>query len=106
MSTIYIAQKIETSEQAAALPVGTLAISSEMDDSGDTMHWAAVKVGMEWARTDVADGLPMLWDAAMVDVDVPWTALVPVEVEVEYIRESGARRREKTLYVTPWKDPR
>ncbi len=86
MTTLYRLVQITSAEQAEALPVGTLAISSEMYDSGDSMHWAAVKVGLEWARTDAGDGLPVFSDAGMVDVDVPWTALVPIETEEERAR--------------------
>lgn len=31
-------------------------------------------------------------------------ALVPIEAEVEYIRESAGRRREKTLFITEWRE--
>ena len=105
MTSLYRPVKITSAEQAEALPVGTLAVSSEMYDSGDTMHWAAVKVGMEWARTDAGDGLPVFSDAGMVDVDVPWTALMPVEAEEERDDEwadyGGANR---TRLVTPWEE--
>lgn len=98
---LYRSVLIETTEQAEALPIGTLAISSEMYDDGHTMHWAAVKVGTSWARTDVADGLPLIHDAAMVDADVPWTALVPIEAEEE---TAPAPFSHRTRYVTPWEE--
>ena len=116
---LYRPVLIESAEQAEALPVGTLAISSEMDDSGDTKHWAAVKVGSAWARTDVADGLPVVTSSGMVDAGLPWTALVPIEAEEETTREvewgdgtahlsppKQAFTSPRTRFVTPWEETR
>lgn len=103
MSTLYRPVKIDTAEQAENLPVGTLAVSSEDYDDGTVMHWAAVKVSDVWARTDVSDGLPMTIDAAMVDADTPWTALVPIEVDEEILtNDTFASSEQLRRFTTPW----
>lgn len=98
MITLYRPVLISSAEQAEALPIGTVAV--RLDDDG--LVWTAARrcrceeSGCDaWFSTDWADPEP---HAGLVG----HTALVPIEVEVEYIRESGGRRREKTLYVTPW----
>lgn len=94
MIILYRPVLIESAEQAEALPVGTLA-----------RH--AAGPGMDHAHKVSPIGRDV-WvtvggnctNAEMVG----WTALVPVEVEVEYIRESGGRRREKTLFISEWRE--
>lgn len=107
MTTLYRPVPITSAEQAEALPVGTLASASETYEDGATMHWAAVKVGAEWARTDAGGGLPVWFDAAMVDDVVPWSALVPIEAGEEYddygeYEPTGFVVYERTRLVTPW----
>jgi hypothetical protein len=102
-STIYVPTPITSAEQAEALPVGTIALLGP-ERPAAFENAAAVKVGPE----ETSEGVP-LWlvrsqctagDAHMVG----WTALVPVEVEVEQLRETGGRRRLKTLFVSPWSE--
>ena len=97
-TTVYVPQVIESAEQAEALPLGTPVWNLRPHDFVDDRGYVDTVSGQR--VVDTVTGRHFAADM------VGWTALVPVEVEVEYIRESGARRREKTLYVTPWKDPR
>lgn len=72
MTTLYRPVLIESAEQAEALPVGTLAKDGDLS--------VAVKAeDGHWARTDVADGLPMMDSSSMVG----WTALLPVEAHTQ-----------------------
>lgn len=80
---IYVPTKITTVVQAASLPVGTVAYSTE-SVGGMTEHWVAVKTEEgTWARTDVGDGLPIMSDGSMIG----WTAFVPISVE-DLIRDT------------------
>lgn len=91
-TTIYVPTPITSAEQAEALPVGTVAAFAQHRTPSTT----AIKL---------AGALPGWWlgDERVLPWEVRgWTALIPVEVEVEHLQESGGRRREKTLYVTPW----
>lgn len=75
---IYREVLIESAEQAEALPVGTIAKDGDLS--------VAVKAeGGHWARTDVADGLPMMGSSSMVG----WTALVAHEVHERKVRARG-----------------
>ncbi|MCW1805291.1 hypothetical protein [Brachybacterium squillarum] len=93
-TTLYRQVLIETAEQANALPIGTIAKDGDLS--------VAVKAeDGHWARTDVADGLPMMSDRSMVG----WTALVAVEAEEE--THSVQTRGQKcfawrTRLVTSW----
>lgn len=108
MTTIYIPRLIESAEQAETLPAGTLA------KDGDLTVAVKAEDG-RWARTDVADGLPVMGSSSMVG----WTALVPIEAEEEVeaashvmgkLAASGVEVTERTgdvaswqrRYVTPW----
>ena len=93
MTTLYRPVLIESAEQAEALPVGTVATHS----SGAGMDHAH-KVGP-------GDHLSREWMSLSADVTdakmVGWTALVPLDVEVEHLRHTLTGRI-KTLYITPW----
>lgn len=94
MLTLYRPVLIETAEQAEALPIGTVAVFAQNGMPSTT----AIKL---------AGPLPGWWlgDERVLPWEVRgWSALVPIEVEVEYIRESGGRRREKTLFITEWRE--
>lgn len=73
MTTIYIPQRIDTAEQAEALPRGTVATSGHCESFGP---FAAIRTGdvPDWYMTTAPD----TWadNAEMVG----WTALVPVEI--------------------------
>lgn len=71
MTTIYIPQRIDTAEQAASLPNGTIAI--EPDAEADRFSLMRVTY----------DGLDCwITDKKIYTIDFPvgWEALVPVEV--------------------------
>lgn len=90
MTTLYKPVLIETAEQAEALPIGTVAHATETGAQGASLHWVAVKFGPgTWARTDIADGLPMIDDATMVDAESPWVALVSIEAEEETVVDTA-----------------
>lgn len=75
------------------LPVGTLAKDGDLS--------VAVKAeDGHWARTDVADGLPMMGGSSMVG----WTALVPIEAKEETTRAEPFA--DGTVHVGPqhWRD--
>lgn len=100
MTTLYRPVLIESAEQAEALPVGTLAKDGDLS--------VAVKAeGGYWARTDVADGLPMMGGSSMDG----WTALVPIEAETDRLYPAGATLKNydvptHTRLVTPWEAAR
>lgn len=95
-TTIYVPTRITSYEQAEALPVGTIALLPI-----DRSHRQVL--------TKTTDRGPGPWELDMHGYGngsvVGWTALVPVQVEVEHLRETEGRRRAKTLYVTPWQEP-
>lgn len=94
---LYHEVKIESAEQAEALPEGTLATSEEFAPE------VFVKVGPnEWFGTH---GPGTMTDRTAVG----WTALVPIEAEEEtehrmrYDRRGNeAARWKQTRLVTPW----
>lgn len=97
MTTLYRPLLIETAEQADALPSGTVATYGQ-----GVTKLTAHRVGKAGRSLDAW----MVMDEVVSHADMTgWTALVPIDVEVEHIRESGGRRRQKTLYVTPWETP-
>lgn len=104
MTTLYRPVKIETAEQAEALPIGTIALLGP-ERPAAFENAAAVKVGPETTSEGVEIWLVCSQSTADDAHMVGWTALVPIEVEVEQIRETGGRRRTKTLYVSPWTIP-
>ena len=90
MTTLYKPVLIESAEQAEALPVGTLARDGDLS--------VAVKAeDGHWARTDVADGLPMMGSSSMAG----WTALVPIEAEEEHVAPDAITY---SRYVTAWEE--
>lgn len=115
MSTLYRPVLIQTADQAAALPIGTVAEYHDEDSWRDV----AVKVARnDWRSAGSDPGMD--WsDAYLID----WTALVPVEVEEEMrvtkfhlgtITADGARFDDRTgepteherRLVTPWQSER
>lgn len=113
MITLYSPVLIETAEQAEALSIGTVAHATETGAQGASLHWVAVKFGPgTWARTDIADGLPMIDDATMVDPESPWAALVPIEAEEETTDAGGVSLLHGSTrtwpacrrLVTPWEE--
>lgn len=101
MDTLYRHILIESAEQAEALPAGTSVKRAVWHESGHQDYYAGVKIGFNtWFTTSPTAERQ---DALSQHV-VGWTALVPIEVEVEYIRETGGRRREKTLFITEWRE--
>lgn len=95
-TTIYVPTRITSAEQAEALPVGTIAKHETPAGPGAWYSPPLIKTGhARWVGDDLYQ-----------DQDIiGWTALVPVEVEVEHLRETEGRRRAKNLYVTPWQEP-
>lgn len=91
MTTIYIPRLIESAEQAEALPVGTVAVL-----------WDGPHVIQHATLTSARRGP---WDMDMHGYGhhlfVGWTALVPVDVEIEHIQHRASGRR-KTIYITDW----
>ena len=112
MITLYRPVKIESAEQAEALPVGTVARSHGSD--GEPTH-ACLRMANGWWCTDETndDGTPFLVPHAGMVRD---TALVPIEAEEE--TREHPRRHEKaprageaylrpatmTRLVTPWEE--
>ena len=91
MTALYKPVKIESVEQAEALPEGTVAICAE--------DWPVEKSGGLWGR----QGYPSSFLADTGD----WTALVPIETEEETKAErlnrvGDPRWQESTRLVTPW----
>lgn len=93
MTTIYIPVLIESAEQAESLPEECFMVDAT---NLVASRWTTGKHAGEWSVVD---------DGVLSSPALPATAFLPVEVEVEHIRESGGRRREKTLYVTDWSTP-
>ena len=112
MITLYRPVRIESAEQAEALPVGTVARSHGSD--GEPTH-ACLRMANGWWCTDETndDGAPFLVPHAGMVRD---TALVPIEAEEE--TREHPRRHEKaprageaylrpatmTRLVTPWEE--
>ena len=112
MITLYRPVRIESAEQAEALPVGTVARSHGSD--GEPTH-ACLRMANGWWCTDETndDGTPFLVPHAGMVRD---TALVPIEAEEE--TREHPRRHEKaprageaylrpatmTRLVTPWEE--
>ena len=106
MTTLYRPVKIESAEQAEALPVGTIALLGP-ERPAAFENAAAVKVGPE----ETSEGVP-LWlvhsqgtadDARMVG----WTALVPVEAKEQRIKDYFFDRPGwMSRLVTPWEASR
>lgn len=105
MTTIYIPQRIETAEQAEALPEGTSVKRAVWHQSGHQDYYAGVKIGFNtWFTTSpTADRQ----DALSLHM-VGWSALVPVEAEEEfqdidaYEASGHMRRHHLARYTTPW----
>ena len=109
MTTLYRPVLIESAEQAEALPAGTLARHSE-GAGMDHAHKIAAMPGLMGSHWVSSMGVES--NAAMIG----WTALVPIEVEVE--TREHPRRHEKaprageaylrpatmTRLVTPWEE--
>lgn len=96
MTTLYKPVLITTTEQAEALPEGTVAICAE--------DWPVEKSGGLWGR----QGYPSSFLADTGD----WTALVPVEAEEETTEAGGVSLLHgstltwpaRTRLVTPWEE--
>ena len=102
MNILYKPVKIESAEQAEALPEGTVAICPE--------DWPVEKSGGLWGR----QGYPSSFLADTGD----WAALVPIEVEEQRITskllkhppclddlrafQAGETPADRTRLVTPW----
>ena len=91
MTTLYRPVLIETTEQAEALPEGTVAFAhtplrGDCYTKYDFDNWEGARRGL---------GSP---DASMVG----WTALVPIEAEEETMWEDSAYFRTQTRLATPW----
>ena len=102
MTTLYRPVRIESAEQAEALPVGTIAHTG--------MPRRPVHVAV---RIERRDGDPRAWMESMgVNLHshraMPgWTALVPIEAEEETrISETRSRWRgfKESRLVTPWEE--
>ncbi|MGY5764967.1 hypothetical protein ACXET9_07200 [Brachybacterium sp. DNPG3] len=92
MTTIYVPQRIESAEQAEALPIGTIALFQPEDPDRFENH-AAVKI-----RPEETSENKVLWlvDSGSVDSDsgmVGWTALIPVEAAEEKQLDPGVFKR-------------
>ena len=96
---IYRPALIESAEQAEALPIGTVATLSEDIGDGVADFYAATKAEHGWERTDSSG--PSWMSPAPATGMVGWTALVPVDVEIEHIQHRASGRR-KTIYITDW----
>ena len=100
MTVIYVPVKIESAEQAEALPVGTVAI--DLDGQGRPRQ-ASIRVRCGWYCTGevAADGSPWL---APYDAMVGDYALVPVEAEkgTDTVQTGTEHFYTRTRYVTPW----
>ena len=98
MTVIYVPVKIESAEQAEALPIGTVAI--DLDSQGQPRQ-ASIRVRCGWYCTGEAtpDGSPWL---APYDAMVGDYALVPIEAEEE-TREHPTRveERPESAYLQP-----
>ena len=76
MTTIYIPQAITSAEQAEALPIGTVATSSQ--EGGGV--WRK-RTADSWAKASMK---PSLWtNHGIANRDAAITALVPIEAEEE-----------------------
>lgn len=95
---VYIPQRIETAEQAEALPVGTVASLYDPSFGDPAIDLAALKVaGNSWSYTSD--------DEQFADADMAgWTALVPIEAEEETTRAEPFA--DGTIHVSPqyWRD--
>ncbi|HJF51226.1 MAG TPA: hypothetical protein K8W24_15800 [Brachybacterium paraconglomeratum] len=99
-TTIYVPTSITSAEQAASYPQGTVAIRTLPDELGARTETAVREDLTGTIRWSLGPGgFP---HEGMVN---GWFALVPVEVEVEQLRETAGRHRAKTLYVSPWQEP-
>lgn len=99
MTVLYKPVRIESAEQAEALPRGTVAIRHDGD-----WHDAAVKLyDNAWQEASAED-----WATSNGEM-VGWTALVPVEAKEETRDHPGVmlptnppRYPQQTRLVTPW----
>ena len=103
MTTLYRPVRIESAEQAEALPIGTVTITPNEVGQVDQ---AAVRVRGGWHSTGVANehGTPFLYPHLAVVGD---TALVPIEAEEEThgIQTRGQTTPEwRTRLCTPWEE--
>ena len=95
MSTLYRPVKVESVEQADALPKGSVLFDGGIED-GDTY----IHMGGDW-RTN---GYPGLLSEAL-DLGFTVTALVPVEAEEELVERSRLCQKDPDVlhrYVTGW----
>ena len=85
MTTLYKPVRIETAEQAEALPEGTIAAHDE--------HWPAVRC------------TPNRWESSARDMEhaemIGWTALVPIEAEEEHVAPDAITY---SRYMTAWEE--
>ena len=88
MTTIYVPRLIESAEQAEALPVGTV--------WHEPPHlYAYIKKARNYWR-GTGD------DVALTDYEMlPFTALVPIEAEEEYVAPDAITY---SRYVTAWEE--
>ena len=102
MTTIWIPTPIESAEQISLLPDTAILVGTEPGESplalvrGGELGGAVV-----W---EVTGHQEIEFESRLMAWGVAWVALLPVEVEVEQIRETAGRRRHKTIYVTPWEE--
>lgn len=114
MTTLYRPLLIETAEQAEALPVGTIAWSSDPAHGGP---YSIAEKGAPWSDDDAGLYDPPWWiDRGQMGAEdhgmVGWTALVPIEAEEERhaiaeceIGVPGSERiTHEQRYVTPWEE--
>lgn len=104
-TTIYVPTTVETIEQAKALPHGTVA-HVQLEEKKDSTFLALSDLKNAKQPDARFWFAPMSFNAFLDDAIVGGVALVPVEVEVEHLRETEGRRREKTLFVTGWEENR
>ena len=90
MTVLYKPVRIESAEQAEALPEGAIATHDE--------HWPVVRC------------TPNRWESSARDMEhaelVGWTALVPIEAEEEWGEQAIAEGEFISVarLVTPWEE--
>ena len=99
MTTLYKPVKIESAEQAEALPIGTMAAQAE---EGPWPALVCIRVEWGWNCTGMPDeaGEPFLVGHGLMVGD---TALVPIEADEEILHQDTLTTSEQLRrYTTPW----
>ena len=93
MTTLYRPVLIESTEQAEALPRGTVATHGE-----GNMTLTAHRVTSIAVKPDAWNGMDDLLSSNDM---IGWTALVPIEAEEEYVAPDAITY---SRYVTAWEE--